>query len=1226
MEGSDDKGECISCGGRLVPIIECSSCGVRTVREELTPVQEAERCPVCDSPAKAIFQCEECNEVFSFADIIGKKEEKLVCPMCGALVEPDAIHCPSCGSSFGIEGLDEKEPERAQLRRKRKVIGEFVEEDVQEIMKIPGVGRLRAEVLCRAGYTSLDKLNRASVEELAKVRQIGMRTAKSIKEALQMMTIEPAESERLLEESIEEEFECPVCRTIVSAYDTECVECGAAFERVVRDKAFIEEIKKVGEEKSSLSIFDMKLLENPNDPQLWIGRAGVLKKMKKLNEALRSFEKAIELQPDLKTAWIAKAEILSKLGRLDEAASCYREIVGESATAAGIDFGGKEEATAALEELLAENCPSCGSSIPPGSNTCPSCGTDLVEREEEIPLETIDERVIPEDELERQLRELEYGLMEREVDEPLGLTNGRGLVNGRGKINGTGLVNGRGRINGTGMVNGRGLVNGKGIINGKGRVNGLINGNGFVNGLSLSNISRGRRRRVWPRYVAVAVALVILVVVFYGMAPVVDERVSPIVIDGQFQDWEGAQIYTQQGSGPNPDTSIVNYGHQLDDGYFSYLIGVQGGALADDSGYDSFYMFIDRDNNPDTGYIVRDMGAEYMVEAFGGGRVVAGTPIYGYMDTQDRHNFTQWTQIATGKAEVGGNRLEGQFVADGRFDLNGDFRVLFCADDYEGGGTYSSIKVGPEFGALLITQREHSPNKVLDVGSMEILHLTLEAYETDAHVNSISFSVIGAVAQPIVDVDVPAGSSVTRSVSVETTGLVSGDLISISVSSVDSDASHTVRGSGARAYFQSSPSLPQADGWFGEWDQQTVADSDGSPVTNPNNDIQESGVLKEVTDDAFFYLQVDGEMLGGFITPQVRFRSAPSQGPQGQPSPPVRRLNRMGGEDLTLIYIDSNTSDDTNGTMIQGLSLRPDHMVRVKGIYGEVTKKEMCTWTSGWTCTDLEHLAVDTSRMEVSVRIPDISSSEMEVAFASTDWRHRGDLTQLITRSEESRGQAEPEPLAPSWPSSWISVVTDADDGYADPSLEILEVYFNIDATYLYVRIRTESVATPVLTANTWWIYIDQDGDGTNDWIVIEMSGTGSGEVHGLAWNTVLTQWGGTAADWQDTLTDSDDDSAVIATTMTIGLSTYGCIDFAVLLTNIGTLDSDATIAAADSDTEDETLNGRTENAPDESLAYIVDATDSGQIPEFEFLLLPILLLGVFHTVMIKRRKHHSGS
>jgi tetratricopeptide (TPR) repeat protein/ribosomal protein L40E len=1225
MEDEQGKVICPSCDGRLLPLIECGSCGVKTVREGLAPVQGTEKCPVCETSASVVFECGDCHDTYSFNDITPEKGKKSVCPMCGALVEPDAEDCSECGSSFAVEGLEEREPAAERLRKPRKVVGEFVEDDVLEIMRIPGVGRLRAEVLCKAGYTTLNKLNKASLDELARVRQIGMRTAKSIKEALQMMYVEPVESQRLLEESVEEEFECPVCKTIVSAYDTDCSECGTAFERVVQDEAFIEEMEKVGEEKSSLSLFDMMLLESPKDPELWVARGGLLRKMENYDEALRSYEKALAIRPDLKTAWIAKAEILSKLGRLDEAASCYREIVDESATAAGIELGKEEDAMAALEELLAEDCPSCGSSIPLGSNTCPSCGIDFAAPEDELPLEELESDVVTEELLEEELKELESGVVQSKAAKGPGLTNGNGMINGKGRINGTGLVNGRGRINGTGLVNGRGLVNGKGIINGKGRVNGLINGNGFTNGLSLSGITKGPGRRMWPRYIVLALAFMILVLVLYGTVPEAESRVSPISIDGQFQDWEGVSLYTDQGVGPNPDTTITGYGFRLDNGHFSFLVEVQGAALGDITGYDSYYLFIDKDNDPSTGYVVRDMGADYVIDVFGGNREVIGVPMYGYVDTQDRLNFTEWGQIATGKAAVSGNRLEGQLVNKGSFDLSGDFRIRFCADDYEGGTTYSQVKVGPTPGALLITQSEAMPDAVIENGSNDVLQLTFHARGADVHIDSVSFDVNGASAVPIGNIDIDAGSTATRTIAVDISGSTNGDLIEISVANVVTDTPYTISGDGAKAYYMNSPSGMEIDGWFGDWESvQKETDSDNSSVVNPDLDIQESAVSKDSTDDtAYFYVKVGRELLGGVGAPQVRYRSIQSSEP-GQPTP-VMRLERMGGEDTTYFYIDSNTSDGGSGALIQGIVIMPDYMIKITGIYGRILKKEVCHWSPGWNCTSSVQASKDTSRMEISAVIPGISSNEIEVVIASTDWRHEGDTTNPVTRTVASRGPEWPEPMQPTWPSTWISVVTDADDGHAIPSLEILEVYFDMDSTYLYVRIRTETTVAPSITAYTWWIYLDTDADGNNDWIVVEMSGTGSGEVHGLAWNDILSQWG-TGADWQNTIGDSDGDSAARSTTMDIGIDTFGCIDFAVLRTNIGTIDDETTIAAADEDVEDQSLSGKTERSPSESLDYIVDATGAGQIPEFEFVLLPILLLAVLQTVMIKRRKRYSGS
>lgn len=58
------------------------------------------------------------------------------------------------------------------------------EEFVEEVSKLPGVGRSKAEALYAAGYHNLDQLKKASEEDLQKVEGIGPKIAKAIHEGL----------------------------------------------------------------------------------------------------------------------------------------------------------------------------------------------------------------------------------------------------------------------------------------------------------------------------------------------------------------------------------------------------------------------------------------------------------------------------------------------------------------------------------------------------------------------------------------------------------------------------------------------------------------------------------------------------------------------------------------------------------------------------------------------------------------------------------------------------------------------------------------------------------------------------------------------------------------------------------------------------------------------------------------------------------------------------------
>jgi len=59
-----------------------------------------------------------------------------------------------------------------------------VREELLPLVRIRGVGRVRARALYQAGYTSIEKLREASAEELTRIPGIGAAVAKQIKDQL----------------------------------------------------------------------------------------------------------------------------------------------------------------------------------------------------------------------------------------------------------------------------------------------------------------------------------------------------------------------------------------------------------------------------------------------------------------------------------------------------------------------------------------------------------------------------------------------------------------------------------------------------------------------------------------------------------------------------------------------------------------------------------------------------------------------------------------------------------------------------------------------------------------------------------------------------------------------------------------------------------------------------------------------------------------------------------
>jgi tetratricopeptide (TPR) repeat protein len=67
------------------------------------------------------------------------------------------------------------------------------------------------------------------------------------------------------------------------------------------------------------------LSSDPENIHLLFGKALILTKMKRYDEALVIFDKVISKDPVYKKVWVAKAETLAAMGKFEEAAKHYRK-------------------------------------------------------------------------------------------------------------------------------------------------------------------------------------------------------------------------------------------------------------------------------------------------------------------------------------------------------------------------------------------------------------------------------------------------------------------------------------------------------------------------------------------------------------------------------------------------------------------------------------------------------------------------------------------------------------------------------------------------------------------------------------------------------------------------------------------------------------------------------------------------------------------------------------
>ncbi|TET91397.1 MAG: hypothetical protein E3J35_02990 [Methanomassiliicoccales archaeon] len=596
-----------------------------------------------------------------------------------------------------------------------------------------------------------------------------------------------------------------------------------------------------------------------------------------------------------------------------------------------------------------------------------------------------------------------------------GLTNGfgrvNGLVNGMGRVNG--LVNGRGRVNG--LVNGRGRVNG--LVNGEGAANGIYNGNGYLNGDEFlyengfpdrpEDIERrrpSRRRLVLLRYSVIVMALMFLFSVSISMIPEEPRKLSRITIDGHLDDWAGVAKQDQATTSANPDIDLKSYSLVVEEGMVSFLVEVRGQMLGDTQGYDAVYMFVDSDGSESTGYLHNGLGIDYAVEIYGGDNSVVYSGILKFQSS-DQTNWSAFHSIGKIESRTNAGSLEAQIPARLFGTITEYSRFSFHTNDFDGGESYSSIHLGKQFGALEVTQERIVNNCVLTTIPQNILRLTFVAKGSGVSVDSVGLSLEGqGQLSTIAPFTLQPSETAVKIVSLSSLTATPGELISVSLTSIQADRAVTIHGDGARCYYQTAPSVKRIDGWFGDWTSVVSSDPRNLPIDNMNLDIREYSSAQEVTlNETFFYTRTYGNALEGG-TPRKVEKPLPGGEPGPSPAPPAPTIvvPKKTGQDFLRIYIDCNSSDE-EGARIRNYQMWADFMIQITGMNGEILNRSVFVWQHRWVY--LLSVSAEKNRDSIEASVPSWVLSTLDntsVLFEMTNWKGWGD-SELLQTSWQSR-------------------------------------------------------------------------------------------------------------------------------------------------------------------------------------------------------------------------------
>lgn len=558
-----------------------------------------------------------------------------------------------------------------------------------------------------------------------------------------------------------------------------------------------------------------------------------------------------------------------------------------------------------------------------------------------------------------------------------GVDGRRGFVNG-----------GTSRPGMNGLVNGGVLTATKGRVNGKG----LVNGVGYTNGHMKLPLKSNRFGVIFQRDLKVGLSLIVFFLLTLPAVVVIletEEYVPLIKIDSRFGDWEKVPRFGDAQVVYNDNVNIWKYSTVVDDNHIYFYIEVAAKVFDDPDGIDGFYVFIDEDRSSSSGYRVRDIGADFMIEVFGGNREVFESRFSVFRGTE--YNWSAWEVAGSASVGLSESKME---VGIFSMDIGEDFDALIYATDFEGSECFTSVKFGPKLTSLVITQS--GDRELLGIGTEPFLRLDFFALGRDVIVEGLNITAIGNISiqsfsfLPLV---MEAGRTYTEYIHVDTSAAILedfGELELVEVNARDMDGESvpvTIKGQPARAYIGGKPAGKRIDGLFGDWVVRSFDGTDDDLV-NKNVDITEYSADK---DDAFayFYLKTQGTVLGGSTAPQAKSRA---EGGEGPPSGVIFVPREATGQDVTRIYIDSNSSD-WFGYYSGGV--RYDYLIEIIGKYGKVNPQLslLHKWDGekfiDWSTTLVRKNA---HQLECSAPLASlVPLNESNILFVTTDWSGEGD-------------------------------------------------------------------------------------------------------------------------------------------------------------------------------------------------------------------------------------------
>src|SRR5207249_2111197 len=164
-----------------------------------------------------------------------------------------------------------------------------------DLLKVLGLDASRAQALIDRGYDGPWKIARAKEDQLARIPEVGPIAARKMVASFHLLNYAPPK--RTKESVAQDEYECPLCGCVTSAFSSDCLECGAPFD----EEEMEEDIRRAFAQEGSaalIAFYDGRLAKRPDDAEMLYARGLLLDSVGRVDAAVTSLDLAVSLAPE----------------------------------------------------------------------------------------------------------------------------------------------------------------------------------------------------------------------------------------------------------------------------------------------------------------------------------------------------------------------------------------------------------------------------------------------------------------------------------------------------------------------------------------------------------------------------------------------------------------------------------------------------------------------------------------------------------------------------------------------------------------------------------------------------------------------------------------------------------------------------------------------------------------------------------------------------------------